>query len=165
MGQDTGFDKTSNYDREEDRLNEEEMQETQKCDIDAMELQKRVELRTRALEELVHISEMIAFIRTPKEEKPVEFISRGIEAFGYKAEDFTSGKVTFRDLIHPDDADRVFLELAENALEGASEHRQKYRIRTKKEHVRLVEERTRIVRDDDGKVIYYQGVLEDITDR
>lgn len=165
MGQDTGFGKISNYDREEDRLNVEAEQDKPECDTGAIELQTKMELRTKALEELVHISEMIAFIRSPKEDETVEFISKGIEAFGYRAEDFTSGKVTFRDLIHPDDADRAFLELTENALEGASEHRQTYRVRTKKGNIRIVEERIAIRRDDNGKVIYYQGVLDDVTDK
>lgn len=135
------------------------------CDTGLIDLQKKMEMRIKALEGLVDNSGIVAFIRSPKENALLEFISRGIEAFGYKVEDFTSGKVTFRDLIHPDDADRAFLELTENALEGAAEHRQTYRIKTKKDYVRIVEERTAIMRDENGEIIYYQGVLEDITDK
>jgi len=124
-----------------------------------------MQLRIQELEGLVDSSGIIAFLRRPEENAPPEYISEGIGAFGYKPEDFTSGKVTFRELIHPEDADRAYLELTENALEGAAEHRQTYRIRTKKEHVRIVEERTTIMRDENGKVLYYQGMLEDITDR
>ncbi|SFM46050.1 PAS domain-containing protein [Methanolobus profundi] len=165
MGQNTGFGKFSNSDSKEDRLGDNTEQGTQECDTRPMDLQKKMELRIKALEGLVNNTGVIAFLRSPAEDAPVEFISKGIEAFGYKVEDFTSGKVTFGDLIHPEDKDRAFLELTENALEGASELKQTYRIRTKKEYVRFVEERTAIMRDDNGKVIFYQGVLEDITDK
>lgn len=165
IGQNAGFGKFSNNDKKEDRLNEEKKQEDLECDMGQMDLQKKMDLRIRALEGLVNNSGVIAFLRRPKEDAPLEFISRGIETFGYKVEDLTSGKVTFKDLIHPDDADRAFLELTENALEGAGEHVQTYRIRTKKDHIRVVEERISIMRDENGKVIFYQGVLEDITDR
>ena len=124
-----------------------------------------MELRIKALEGLVNNSGVIAFLRSPKEDAPLDFISSGIDAFGYKVEDFTSGKVTFKDLIHPDDADRAFLELTENAHEGAAKHRQTYRIRTKKDHIRIVEEKTAIIRNENGKVILYQGILEDITSK
>ncbi len=130
-----------------------------------MDLQKRLELRIRALEGLVNDTGIIAFLRSPEEDGKVEFISRGIEDLGYKAEDFVSGKITFKDIIHPQDADRAHLELKENAMEGANDFRQKYRIRTKKGHIRLVEERIAIMRDEDGNIIYYQGILDDITDK
>ncbi len=148
------------YDQKEDRLNR--RSDTDKAE--PMDLQKRTELRVKALEGLVDNTGIIAFLRSPEEKGNVEFISRAIERFGYKAEDFTSGKLTFKDLIHPDDEERAYLELTENALEGANDFKQKYRIITKKGHIRLVEERTAIMRDEKGNVIYYQGVLEDITD-
>lgn len=163
MGKNTGSGKFINNDRKEDRLNEEEGERAQECNNIPMDLQKKMELRIKALEELLDDSGIIAFIRSPKEEAPLEFVSKGIKAFDYKVEDLISGKVTFKDLIHPDDADRAFLELTENALEGASEHTQTYRIKTKKEHVRVVQERTSIMRDDDGNILYYKGFLEDIT--
>ncbi|WMW21956.1 PAS domain-containing protein [Methanolobus mangrovi] len=165
ISQNTGFGKFGNNNRKEDSLKEDSNQDTVKCDGELIDVQKKMELRIRALEGLVNNTRVIAFLRSPKEDAPVEFISEGIESFGYKVEDLTSGKITFKDLIHPDDFDRVYLELTENALEGASDFRQTYRIRTKKGYVRVVEERTAIMRDENGKVIYYQGVLEDITDK
>ncbi|WP_094226666.1 PAS domain-containing protein [Methanolobus psychrotolerans] len=159
-----GFCKFSNNDRKEDSLEEDTNPEIVECNTESIDMDKKMELRIKALEGLVNNSGMIAFLRSPKEDAPFEFISTGIEALGYKVEDFTSGKVTFKDLIHPDDADRIHLELIENALEGANDLRQTYRFRTKKGHVRIVEDRTAIMRDENGKVIYYQGVLEDITD-
>ncbi|WP_342306226.1 PAS domain-containing protein [Methanolobus sp. ZRKC5] len=165
ISQDTGFGNLGNDDRNEDSLKKDINPDVMKYDTESFDVHKKMELRIKALEELVNNTRVIAFLRSPVESAPLEFISRGIEEFGYKAEDFTSGKITFKDLIHPDDADRVNLELTENAMEGASDFRQTYRIRTKKSHVRVVEERTAIMRDKNGKIIYYQGVLDDITDK
>ncbi|MDK2825969.1 MAG: hypothetical protein PWQ63_774 [Methanolobus sp.] len=117
-----------------------------------------MELRVKALEMLIDNSGIIAFIR--KENGKVEFVSSSIEEFGYKTEDFTSGKVNFKEIVHPDDLDRVVLELKENALEGAGSLSQKYRIRTKKEHVRTVEEKTTFIRDESGNVAYIVGILK-----
>jgi len=159
--QKTGF---GNNDRKEDSLKEDSTLDAV-CDTELIDVQKKMELRIKALEGLVNNTRVIAFLRSPKADAPVEFISRGIESFGYKADDFTSGKVTFKDLIHPDDFDRVHLELTENALEGANDFRQVYRIISKKGHERIVEDRTAIMRDENRRIIYYQGVLEDITDK
>ncbi|WP_292468627.1 PAS domain-containing protein [Methanolobus sp.] len=164
ISQNTEFSRFGNNDRKEDSLKEDSNHDNV-CDTELIDVQKKMELRIKALEGLVNNTRVIAFLRSPKENAPVEFISEGIGSFGYKVDDFTSGKVIFKDLIHPDDFDRVHLELTENALEGASEFRQTYRIITKKGHVRIVEERTAIMRNENGKVIYYQGVLEDITDK
>lgn len=117
-----------------------------------------MELRVKALEMLLDNSGIIAFIR--KENGKVEFVSSSIEEFGYKTEDLTSGKVNFKEIVHPDDLDRVVLELKENALEGAGSLSQKYRIRTKKEHVRTVEEKTTFIRDESGNVAYIVGILK-----
>ncbi|MEZ5334571.1 MAG: hypothetical protein R2741_04705 [Methanolobus sp.] len=61
-----------------------------------MDLQKKMEIRIKALEGLIDNSGIVAFLRRPKEDAPLEYISRGIEDYGYKVEDFTSGKVTFQ---------------------------------------------------------------------
>lgn len=142
------------------------MRETENAELECALKQKDVleilELRVKALEILLDNSGIIAFIR--KENGKVEFVSSSIEELGYKTEDFSSGKVNFKELVHPDDLDRVVLELKENALEGAGGLSQKYRIRTKKEHVRTVEEKTTFIRDENGIVAYIVGILTDITD-
>ena len=166
IGHDTNFGKAaySNYDRKEDKLGE--AKDTERIELECTLKQKDIlevmELRVKALEMLLDTSGIIAFIR--KENGNMEFVSSGIENFGYKTEDFTSGKVNFKDLVHPDDLDRVVLELKENALEGAGGLAQRYRARTKKEHVRTVEEKTTFIRDENGHVAYIIGILTDITD-
>lgn len=121
--------------------------------------------RIKALEGLIDNAHITAFLRNDHEDGVLDYMSAGIRDFGYRPEDFTSGKIRFRDLIHPDDADRAYLELKENALEGSAGYTQRYRIITKRGSIRVVEERTTFMRDENRKVIYYQGILEDITDK
>jgi PAS domain S-box-containing protein len=162
IGQNTGFGKFNNYDQKEDRLSDETEQIELECALKQKDILEIMELRVKALEMLLDNSGIIAFIRNEKGN--VDFVSSAIEELGYKTEDFTSGKVNFKDLVHPDDLDRVVLELKENALEGAGGLSQKYRVRTKKEHVKTVEEKTTFIRDENGSVAYIIGILTDIMD-
>jgi PAS domain S-box-containing protein len=164
IGDDTRFGKAaySNYDKKEDKLAEgKDTEKTElECALKEKDILEIMRLRVKALEMLLDNSGIIAFIR--KENGSVEFVSEQIEEFGYKAQDFISGKVNFKDIIHPDDLDRVFLELKENALEGAAGLSQKYRIRTKKEYVKTVEDKTTFIHDENGSVAYIIGILTEI---
>ena len=165
ISNDTNFGKAaySSYDRKEDKLGEMKKKENTdlECALKQKDILEIMELRVKALETLLDKSGIIAFIR--KENGEVEFVSSAIENFGYKTEDFTSGKVNFKELIHPDDLDRVVLELKENALEGAAGLSQKYRAKTKKEHVKTVEDKSTFVRDESGSIAYIIGIITDIT--
>lgn len=115
-----------------------------------------------ALEKLIDHMPVIVFVREAREGGTVEFISEDISDFGYNAKDFRSGKLAYEDMIDPDDAAGALLELRENAREGAYEFTQTYRIRTGKGLVRWVEERTFIVRNEEGRPVYYTGTLKEI---
>lgn len=167
IGHDTNFGNAANYsdyDRKEDKLGEVKDTETTglECTLEQKDVPDTLEIRVKALEMILDNSGIIAFLR--RENGKVEFVSAAVEEFGYKARDFTSGKVNYNELVHPDDLDRVILELKENALEGAAGLSQKYRIRTKKEYIRSIEEKTEFIRDENGNVAYIAGILTDITD-
>ena len=54
-------------------------------------------------EKVVNKSPVTSFIWLPSENGKPCFVSEAIRSFGYAPEDFTSGKVRYADLIHPDD--------------------------------------------------------------
>jgi PAS domain-containing protein len=113
----------------------------------------------QALEELIRQMPVIAFVRPAREREPVKAMSEKISVLGYRADEFTSGKLAYEEIIDPEDVPGVLLELLENAREGAYELTQRYRVRTKKGEVRLAEEHTLIHRDESGKPAYYLSVL------
>jgi hypothetical protein len=65
------------------------------------------------LECIVNRSPAVAFRRRGEEGWPVEFVSENIRQFGYSPEDFYSGRITYCNIIHPDDLKRVTTELSQ----------------------------------------------------
>jgi sigma-B regulation protein RsbU (phosphoserine phosphatase) len=96
---------------------------------------------------------------------PLVYASPSFAVTGYQPEDITSGRVTFNDIVHPDDRERANRESEDYAARGVKEFTQVYRIVTRSGETRWVEDRTSVVTDPrDGKR-YHQGVIADITAR
>ena len=119
----------------------------------------------KQLEFIVNHSAVIAFLWRAAEGWPVEFVSENITLFGYRKEDFLSGRIPFSTIIHQDDLARVSAEVTKHSREGAQEFTQEYRIRTRSGEIRWVEDRTFVRRDALGVITHYQGIIFDITQR
>ena len=105
------------------------------------------------------------FLWRPEKYWPAEFVSENIKQFGYTVEEFTSGKLLYGNIVHPDDLERVERELSRRIEEDYVDFSQEYRILTKSGEVRWVEERTFIEADENGVVKYLKGIILDITER
>lgn len=105
------------------------------------------------------------FLWRPEKYWPAEFVSENIKQFGYTVEEFTSGKLLYGNIVHPDDLERVERELLRRIDEDYVDFSQEYRILTKSGEVRWVDERTFIEADENGVVKYLKGIILDITER
>jgi len=105
------------------------------------------------------------FLWRPEKYWPSEFVSENIKQFGYTIEEFTSGKLLYGNIVHPDDLERVERELSKRIEEEYVDFTHEYRIMTKSGEVRWVEERTFIEADENGVVKYLKGIILDITER
>lgn len=105
------------------------------------------------------------FLWRPEKYWPAEFVSENIKKFGYTVEEFTSGKLLYGNIVHPDDLERVERELLRRIDEDYVDFSQEYRILTKSGEVRWVDERTFIEADENGVVKYLKGIILDITER
>ncbi len=105
------------------------------------------------------------FLWRPEKYWPADFVSENIKQFGYTVEEFTSGKLLYGNIVHPDDLNRVERELTRRIEEDYMDFSQEYRILTKAGEVRWVEERTFIEADENGVVKYLKGIILDITER
>lgn len=105
------------------------------------------------------------FLWRPEKYWPAEFVSENIKQFGYTVEEFTSGKLLYGNIVHPDDLERVERELLRRIEEDYVDFSQEYRILTKSGEIRWVEERTFIEADENGVVKYLKGIILDITER
>ena len=96
---------------------------------------------------------------------PVEYVSQNIRQFGYTAEDFTTGKVPYASIVHPDDIERIAAEVKQHTEAGDMVFEQEYRITTRDGALRWVFDYTTIVRDAEQKATHYHGYVLDITPR
>jgi sigma-B regulation protein RsbU (phosphoserine phosphatase) len=119
----------------------------------------------RMAEVIIDNSPAILFRRVAGEDPRLIYVSDNIRQMGYTAEEFFSGRVQFKDIVHPDDKERVGAEIKGYAERDVEEYTQVYRMFTKNGDVRWVEDRTSVVRDAEGVKTHNQGILVDITER
>jgi PAS domain S-box-containing protein len=121
--------------------------------------------RLQELELIVDQSPAVAFLWRNAPGWPVEFVSNNIQQYGYRPDEFLSGKIDYAAIIHPEDLERVVTEVARNAREGRTDYVQEYRIVTRSGDVRWVDDRTWVRQDDAGTITHHQGIVIDISDR
>jgi len=121
--------------------------------------------KMRELEAIINRSPVILFLWRSADDWPVEYVSDNVKQIGYTADDMMSGRVSWQDIMHPDDARKVIRELARHASEGIPEFQMDFRLLAKSGEVRWVSNRTKAIFDDKGLLTHYQGILVDITEQ
>jgi len=114
---------------------------------------------------IIDESPAILFRRKANEERELVYVSNNISQLGYTAEEFLSGEMHFREIVHPDEMETLGAEIQELAEKDVEEYTQIYRVLTRDGEVRWVEDQTSVVRDADGNKTHNQGILTDITAR
>jgi len=131
-------------------------------------MMKKSEWNLREAYEIINRSPAIAFLWRKEEGWPVEFVSENVTALcGYSAEEFITGAISYVDLIHPDDIERVAEEVQNAELDPQQESFQHapYRIITRDGQVKWVDDNSSLKRDDQGEISHYRSILLDITQR
>ena len=121
--------------------------------------------RREELEQIVNRSPSIVVLWKAEENWPVEYVSQSIRQFGYQPEDFTSRRLSFRGITHPDDRERVGAEVDAHAANGHREYSQEYRIVCADGSIRWVDDHTVVRFDSEGGVTHHEGLISDITPR
>lgn len=132
--------------------------------ISEEKLEKTLEMQ-KVLTAVINNSPAVIFLWKNKKYWPATFVSDNVVKFGYTVGDFTSQKVLYGKIIHPDDLKKVEEELERHILKGEVSFNSEYRIFTKAGDLRWVNERTFIQRGEDGNVTCFQGIVLDITNR
>ncbi|MBE9539993.1 MAG: response regulator [Proteobacteria bacterium] len=114
---------------------------------------------------IVEKSPIVLFQWKPEEGWPVETVSNNVRQFGYTQDELLSGKTSYASIVHPDDRERIALEVEEYIRSGATEYTREYRIVSPEGVVFWADDRTSVVRDDEGKIVHFQGTVLDITER
>ncbi len=108
----------------------------------------------------------VAFRWRAAEGWPVEYVSPNcMDQFGYAPDEFTSGKILYAGIVHPDDLARVGREVTEYSESGVPFFEQEYRIKCANGEYCWLYDFTTIIRDSRGEITHYQGYVVDITAR
>lgn len=119
--------------------------------------------------ELRHLGSLVArspvvFVEwSPAADRAVRFVSTSIEQWQHSPHDLVAQRLSFSELVHPDDWHAVWLQSEHHRTQGPDEYRQEYRLRTGDGRWIWVEDRSAVDRDAAGQVIGITGILLDIT--
>ncbi|BCS89080.1 SpoIIE family protein phosphatase [Pseudodesulfovibrio sediminis] len=114
---------------------------------------------------IVEKSPAVLFRRRADDTFKLVYVSENLSQWGYSAEDFLSGKHSFEDIVVAADNSRLHDEIMRYAELDVEEYTQEYQIRTADGQLRWVSDETSVVRDEQGRRIFNQGVMLDITRR
>lgn len=109
---------------------------------------------------------VVVFRWRAAENWPVDYASPNVAAlFGWTADDFMEERVTYAQVIHPEDTPRIIQEVQAFASQGARRFEQTYRIVRPDGDVRWLYDLTVVVRDAKGRITHFEGYVLDETDR
>jgi diguanylate cyclase (GGDEF)-like protein/PAS domain S-box-containing protein len=114
--------------------------------------------------EIINSSPVVAILWKNISDWHVQFVSENVfNVLGYSTEEFYTGKVCYKNIIHPDDV-KLFIKAMEKEVSTNFKHKP-HRLITKSGVVIWIEITTSVVRDKDGEIAYYQGIIIDVTER
>jgi PAS domain S-box-containing protein len=127
-------------------------------------MQKQEALAKRA-KMVVENSPAVLFTIDPNDDFKILYISENIRQFGYNAQDLI-GQKGILELLHPDDVEELMdFHLKEEDEKGIPAYSGEYRIRKITGEYRWVEDKSREILDQDGRVVLHEGIIQDITER
>jgi PAS domain S-box-containing protein len=128
------------------------------------DIQKAYE-KSNLLESIINKSSVVTIRWQKKSKWAITFISDSIQKYGYSPKEFYSGNLEYKNIVHPDDLKEIIPKVIKFIEGGDLSNRVTYRVLTKDGHVRWVEDFTWKELDENGDVIYLQGLISDITEK
>ena len=121
---------------------------------------RQAEVKYRSLVEQISA---VVFIDQINDEQTTLYMSPRIEALtGYTAEEWAANPKLWTSSIHPDDRDRILQKDIESNR-NQSRFLEEYRFIRRDGGIIWVKEDTNLIRNQEGKPLYWQGILFDIT--
>ncbi|HQW21223.1 MAG TPA: PAS domain S-box protein, partial [Rhodocyclaceae bacterium] len=115
--------------------------------------------------QVVEASPVVLYRLVPETNGKIEYVSENVRCWGYTAGDTLLGELNYARIVHADDLVWVKEEHERHEREGQDDFTLTFRIVTATGETLWVEEHTHIVRSAGGQVLYYEGLLSDITER
>jgi PAS domain S-box-containing protein len=125
--------------------------------------QRRASEQERQLRQVIEASPAVLWRFNLADAIPTKLVSANVRGFGYRPEDFTSGRVLFGDLIHRDDRARVEQATREAVDGGARELQVEFRWRTADGRWLWLDERVTLLRGRRGELLDCVSLTLDVT--
>jgi len=125
--------------------------------------QRQAREEERQLRQVIELSPAVLWRFNFDATVPTRLASANVRAWGYEAEDFTSGRLRFADLIHPSDRERVYRAAQAAIHEGTRELQLEYRFRTADGRWLWLDERMTILRGPRGEPGDCVSLILDVT--
>lgn len=117
-------------------------------------------------EDLLNMSEDISFFWSASEWwKPLEIIWNLQEVLGYEKMDFYTEQISFSDIIHPDDIQRIISEVENNTKAHLKYFEQEYRLKRKDNIYIYIKDKTICKYNEKWEIIYLYWYIVDITEQ
>ncbi|MCX6013822.1 MAG: PAS domain S-box protein [Chloroflexi bacterium] len=120
--------------------------------------------KAKKYEEIINRSKSMVLRWRAEQGSPIEFTSENVSQLGYTSDDFMSGRISWIDITHPDDKQRLENELNVYEKKGINEFFQQYRLLDKNGNTRWMNDWTTVLRDNKGRVTHREGVILDVTE-
>ncbi len=134
------------------------------CTVQDISWVKQTERRLHEAYEIINSSPAVAYMMSAGAQVSFEYFSDNVEELvGYTVEDLISGRLSYRQIIHPDD-----LEWVEHGIRGglhqeAPRSYKPFRIICRSGEVKWLDNRLTACRDKSGAVTHYKGLLLNVT--
>lgn len=114
---------------------------------------------------IINSSPVVVFLWGNEEHWNVKFVSKNVTGLlGYSAKEFLQNKISYKNLIHPEDFNRVDKELFDYSNSKQRKKLiQEYRVLTKDGKVKWVRDFPKIQKDKNNAITHFHAVLQDIT--
>ncbi len=135
--------------------------------LDLTDLIRSLEISEPRTELLMSSGPIVFFLREKDEDWSVKFVSPNVaDTFGYTAQDFTSGRVSYSEIVHPEDLPRVMDEVERySKAKAPSWTHEDYRVITRDGKIKWVLDHTVPVFDEEMNVTHYYSYVIDITEK
>jgi PAS domain S-box-containing protein len=123
------------------------------------------EAKYRTLVEQIPAVTYIEALDVDEPEWNMLYVSPQVDALlGYSPEEYMANPKIWEELLHPEDRERVLAVDARTEITGEP-FRVQYRIRTRDGDVAWIRDEATLVRDEEDRPLFWQGVMYDITDQ
>jgi len=127
--------------------------------------QKKINDQLFELQEIVNHSNSCAFLLSSHDNWLVKFCSITVSIFGYEVEDFSSRKLNFLEIVHPDDVKDLGEQTINAFRSGVANFSMEYRIKLKTGGYCWVEDHKYLrALQEDGSFLF-QSLITDVTKR